>query len=537
MADEYESGGSDLVPGAAQVSLDELPREALMALPPAPARPTWQVTRFPVTMEEYYRLVEAAAQPTPGGAAALADATTDDEDRQAAVAVLDVPEGEVAAAPEAAAPTIGRSFEGIPQTAWIPPDNSIAVGPSDVLLAVNIDLAGYDRNGAQRFRWANMTTLFSPVLPAGASLFDPRVMYDHYAQRWIVVVDARRPTPAGSWIMVGVSQGPNPAGAYWVWALDATRDGSAATNNWADYSTVGFDTQALYISSNMFAFNGGFQYSKVRILNKAELYAGGSGAGHAIRWYDFWNLRNPDNSVAFTVQPAVHFRGTGGNPPAHLVNALWPGGQSVTLWTLTNPVAFWSGGAPALARAAVQCRDYDLPPGARQRGSEVRVATNDSRLLNAVFQFTGGVQRLWTCHTTKHTWPNESEARSVVQWYEIDVPAKRVIQQNRYGAAGKYYFFPAIQTDIARNAYVVFSRSGADEFAQLRQTGRRVGDPQNDLQNSALIKAGEASYTRGRWGDYFGICRDPADPASVWMYGEYANSGDTWGTRVCAAKF
>ncbi len=99
------------------------------------------------------------------------------------------------------------------------------------------------------------------------------------------------------------------------------------------------------------------------------------------------------------------------------------------------------------------------------------------------------------------------------------------------------YRFPAIQTDLARNAYLVFSRSGADEHAQLRQTGRRVGDPANDLQNSALVRAGEGSYTRGRWGDYFGICRDGGDGSTVWMYGEYAGTGDTWATRVCAARF
>jgi hypothetical protein len=337
--------------------------------------------------------------------------------------------------------------------------------------------------------------------------------------------------------MVGVSQGADPAGAYWVWALDGMLNGSTPTNNWADYPMLGFDTQGIYISSNMFALNGGYQYAKLRILQKAEVYAGGNGPNHTIRWYDFWDLRNPDNSVAFTVQPAVHFRGVGGNPPAYLVNALWPGGNTLTMWTLTSPIAFWSGGAPSLTRVSVLCQQYDQPPDALQQGSNVRVATNDSRLLNAVFQYVGGVQRLWTSHTSKHTWPNEPEARSVVQWHEIDVVAKAVIQQNRYGAAGKYYFFPAIQTDLKRNAYLVFSRSSANEFPQLRQTGRRVSEALNDLQNSSLVKAGESSYTRGRWGDYFGICRDGGDSSTVWMYGEYADSGDTWGTRVCAARF
>jgi hypothetical protein len=498
-------------------------------------------TRFPVELEEFQRLQEEAQQPGPTGTeaqAAAVDPTTEDEDVEAAeaLAVLDPPEGQTVA-PGAAAPALTRSFEGIGQTAWRPPDPTMAVGPNHVLVAVNTDLAGYSKGGTLLFRWANMTTLFGPVLPSGASLFDPRLAYDHYAQRWIVVVDARRPTPAGSWIMVAVSQGPDPAGAYWVWALDATLDGSTATSNWADYSMLGFDTQAIYISSNMFAFNGGFQYAKLRILRKAELYAGGVGPNHAIRWHDFWNLRNPDNSMAFTVQSTVHFRGSGGNPPAYLVNAIWPSSNTLTLWTLSNPIALWVGGTASLSRVAVACRSYELPPQARQSGTSVRLATNDTRLLNAVFQNAGGTQRLWTCHTSAHTWSGDSEARCVVQWYEIDVPTQAVVQQNRYGATGRYYFFPVIQTDLSRNAYLLFSRSSESEFGQLRQTGRRVADAANDLQGSVLVKDGEGSYTLGRWGDYFGISRDGGDSSTVWMYGQYADTGDAWATRVCAARF
>lgn len=237
------------------------------------------------------------------------------------------------------------------------------------------------------------------------------------------------------------------------------------------------------------------------------------------------------------MQPCVHFRGTGGNPNAYMANAIWPSGAKLTLWTITNPLALWSGGAPGLSRQWVDCRAYDLPPDAEQRGSTTRIETNDSRLLNAVYQNAGGVQRLWTCQTSKITWAGDGAARSAVQWYEIDVPSAKVVQQNGYGAKGAYYFYPAIQTDISRNAYVVFSRSNADEFGSLRQTGRRVAAAPHDLENSVLIKAGESAYLGGRWGDYFGICRDGGDAGRVWVYGEYAESGGQWGTWTASLKY
>lgn len=509
------------------------------------AKPEWMrgTTRFPVPMEEYRELEQAARQPDPAPLSADTDDTlTEDVSTEVAESptyeVLDfedVPEDLVLGRePGALAPAATHSFEGTPQTGFRPPDCALAVGPSDVLVAVNVDLAAYRKDGSLRFRWPGMTSLFSSVLPSGAGLFDPKLAYDHYASRWIVVVAARRQSPAGSWIMLGVSQGADPGGAWWVWALDFAVDGSTPSGNWADYPMLGFDTQGIYITTNQFPFagGGGFSYAKLRILNKAEVYAGA-----ALQWYDFWNLRNPDNSLAFTVQSTMHFRGTGGNPPAYFCNALWPSGTTLTLWQLDDPLAHWRGAQPSLQAHRVACRNYDLPPDAEQPDTAIRVETNDSRLLSSVFQFVGGTQRLWTAHTSKITWAGDSVARSAVQWYEIDTTTRQVVQQGGFGTTGFYYYFPVIQTDISRNAHLLFSRSNSQEYGSLRQTGRLVTDSLNSLQGSALVKAGESAYTGGRWGDYFGHGRDGGDANRVWLYGEFADALNSWGTWVVATRF
>jgi hypothetical protein len=541
MPEDFEGGPSEPVGGVLR-ALSDLAAEELLeeltALPPTPIRQPEFAQRYPVSLEEFEDLKVAAREVTEG---ALAPGEAEPQVDQEAPAVEGNPPEDRDAEPSAdtaLAPAQVANFEAIPQTAFRPPDCALAVGPRDVMAAVNVDLVGYDKSGTQTFRWANFTALFSPVLPQGAQLFDPKVAYDHYANRWIVCIAARRATPAGSWILMGVSQTANPAGPYWIWATDATMDGPHRSGNWADYPMLGFDTQGIYVSTNQFGFSAGFSYAKVRIFNKAELYAGGVGPGHNIRWWDFWNLRNPDNSLAFSIQPACHFQGLGGTPSVFMANALFPSGSSLTVWTLGNPLAMWAGGAPTLSRVAVACRRYDLPPGAVQRdGGGVRIATNDTRLLNAVFQSVAGTQRLWTAHTSKHSWSGDSEARSVVQWYEIDIPSKTVTQQNAFGASGLHYFFPVIQTDINRNAYVTFGRSGSNEYGQLRQTGRLAAAPAGQLQGSALVAAGQAAYNGGRWGDYFGIARDPSDRRTVWSYGQYAGASNTWRTRVASTRF
>lgn len=539
--DQGEGGAT--APGSPR-SLEELTPADNIAVSVRIAKPDWMLGRFPVPMEEYRELSRAAEKPDKAARRAAKDDTLVEdgsvEVAKARSAVADeyedVPEDEppglVREGPQAEAPATVTSFEGTPQTGFRPPDCTLAVGPSDVLVAVNVDLAGYRKDGTLRFRWPSMTTLFANVLPTGAGLFDPKLAYDHYAQRWIAVVAARRQSPAGSWIMLGVSQRADPAGPWWVWALDFSVDGATATNNWADYPMLGFDTQAIYITTNQFAIGGGFSYSKLRILNKSEAYT-----GSALRWYDFWNLKNPDNSLAFTVQSTVHFRGLGGNPPAFFCNALWPSGSSLTLWQLNDPLASWRGATPVLNKSAVACRAYDLPPDAEQPDTTTRIETNDSRLLSSMFQFVGGVHRLWTAHTSKITWTGDGAARSAVQWYEIDTTTRKVVQQSGYGAKGFYYYFPVVQTDLGRNAYLLFSRSSSREYGSLRQTGRRATDAANDLQDSALIKAGESAYTGGRWGDYFGHARDGGDANRVWLYGEFADARNSWGTWVCSARF
>ena len=497
-----------------------------------PSRENLRVTRFPVSMQELEQLKTevASAQPSAMTAEEQTYNQLDVSAETRAEAMLDeVPELDALGG---LAPGIISSFAGIQQTAFRPPDCTVAAGPDDIVAAVNTMMAIYSKSGTLKRAW-QLGSLFSRVIPPGARIFDPKVVYDHYNNRWIVIVDSTRSSPQGAWILIGVSQTSNPAGSYWLWALDATKDGSNPSNNWADYSQLGFDSRAIYITNNMFKFGGGFSYVKIRILNKSQLYSGGS-----VQWYDFWGMKNPDGSMAFTLQPAVHYTGIGGNPPAYFVNALWPSGTSLTKWTLNNPLGFWGiGGSPSLSRVAVNCIQYDLPPDGQQKGSTTPIETNDSRLLNAIYQFSsGGERRLWTCHTSRHTWPGSSSSVSVIQWYEIDVTSNSIVQQGRFGAPNYYYYFPVIQTNIVRDAFLVFSRSSSALFAELRQTGRRSGEPLNTLQGSALVKAGESAYTGGRWGDYFGACRDPSNTRKVCMYGEYAESGNTWGTWIYSSQ-
>ncbi|HEX2867151.1 MAG TPA: T9SS type A sorting domain-containing protein [Ignavibacteriales bacterium] len=86
----------------------------------------------------------------------------------------------------------------------------------------------------------------------------------------------------------------------------------------------------------------------------------------------------------------------------------------------------------------------------------------------------------------------------------------------------------------------MFNKSSASDYVGLAWT-YRLSDATASGPISWL-QQGQGYYDRlnddsNRWGDYNGICLDPADYNKIWFVGEYAKSENVWGTKVGAVKF
>jgi hypothetical protein len=322
-----------------------------------------------------------------------------------------------------------------------------------------------------------------------------------------------------------VSNSADPLGPWRNYRFDAMLDGSTPTNNWADFPALGVDNQAIYVTANMFQFDGGFKYAKIRVIPKAGPYSGG-----AAPYFDFVRMRNADNTMAFTIQPCHTF---GAPQVEYLVNSQFPEGNSLTLWQIADPA-----GTPTLTRQQVSVSPYSLPPNAEQKGGARPLNTGDIRVLNAVFRGDS----VWTAFTTAHSWGAGANTASI-QWCQIRAAGPTVVQQGVFGTSGFHYFYPACCPDNNGNMTMVFSRSGRTEFGSILYTGRRSTDPLGILQASAVLKAGTAHYEsldgggRNRWGDYNGVAADPVNPRVIWFYSEYASAPNTWGTWVGSSFF
>jgi hypothetical protein len=481
-------------------------------------------TRYPIDMKTFVTLKQRAPRARTGAkpmSTLARDGRLGARERRAARATL--------AGPPVAAPTPIRDFAGIGPTGWLPPDCTNAVGPSHVVVSVNSSVAVYRKTGGAALLQRTLTTWFANVATS-LTIFDPKLLYDQHAARWVLLAVAVRENPNRSSFLLSVSASSDPLGVWRNYALDATRDGTTPTNNWADYPGLGVDAQALYLTANMFRFNGNFQYAKLRIVPKAGPYSGG-----VATFTDFVRLRNPDGTMAFTVTPCHTF----GAPGAEfLVNSRYPSlaqptQRALTLWQVRNPTS-----SPSLTSRTVPTAPFGLPPDASQRGGGTPLDSGDVRVLNAASR--GG--SVWAALTTQQNWGSGGNV-AAIHWFQINATSGALVQQGIYGAAGLHYFYPALMPDTNGNLIVVFSRSGTNEFASARYAGRLAAAPPGQLQPSALLRAGLANYTgldgigRNRWGDYNGIGIDPADGRTGWFYSMFAAGAAQWNTRIGSARF
>ena len=327
-------------------------------------------------------------------------------------------------------PDLITSFEGLPfardafNFRHIPPDPITAAGPNHLMGLVNPSFGIFTKTGTLQRR-VDATVWFLNVLPGlGGSdsllgtAFDPKVIYDHFANRWVMVWPASD-FVTESWILVSVSDDADPNGTWCNWALRGDVDGSTEVENLSDYQGLGFDQQAVYVVPNQFNWgdpvsDGRFAYVKLRILPKSTLY---NSSCPAITFTDFWDLEDPNfpSILVSTVRPAVTF-GTPG--VEYLMNdSPFEPGTHMTLWSLTNPLS----ASPTLTAVDVPAMTTKFPPDAEQLGGGIPlIDVGGARIRNVVYRNCS----VWTAHSVADATGQFARARYV----RIDVSGPTVLE-------------------------------------------------------------------------------------------------------------
>jgi hypothetical protein len=408
---------------------------------------------------------------------------------------------------------------GTDNGAVIPPDTQGTVGPNHLMVALNSNITIETRTGVVLS--SVPAASFWSSLGGINEAFDPRVLFDKYANRWIMSAGANAASPT-AYILIGVSQTNDPTGAWNLYKVNVDANGAG----WADYPTLGFNGDWIVMQTNVFTVStGGYVGSYIYAFDKADLYAGGAG--------DYTVFHDP---TGFTDFPAVTHDNT--LATEYLVrNWNGPGGTlristitgAVGSEVLTTGVAFphaangWQDSAP-------------LTNFAPQLGSTSRIDTDDDRVGNCVYR-NGS---LWLAQTV--FFPSSGTAtRASAQWWQINTASGSlgVVQQlgKRDDPSKTFdYAYPTLDVNANDDMMIGYSRFGATQYASANYSYRLHSDPPNTLEADTVFKAGEAPYFKdfgtgdNRWGDYSNVAVDPVNDIDLWTIQEYAGTGNTWGT-------
>lgn len=434
----------------------------------------------------------------------------------------------------------GANFQALPDPAWvIPPDTMGAVGPDHVMTMLNSEVRIQDRTG-QVLGTVYLDTFWTAGTGLSGSPFDPKLVYDASAGRWVATCDAD-PGRSTASVFFAISETSDPTGDWTFYGFDA----DASNRTWSDYPGFGLNSNWIAITNNMFGTSDQNYYGvKMWVIDKPSALQGGA---LRVSIFDV-GFDTVFGFTGFTILPCVTHDTD--QAALFLLDNFWIDDDDtplIRLSQLTGTPASpkWSVVPGSIYEGSGMFRVQNVfnfaQPDAPQKGDNRRVETNDPRLMNAVFR--NG--RVWVTHTGGLPAGSISD-RVAVFWYQLDALAlpQPLVQSGVIdGGRNRYHFFPSIAVNCADDVCIGFSRSDSSRYVEGCYTYRLAVDPPAAMRDIFVIKAGESPYFkdfrsgRNRWGDYSATVVDPTDDRTFWTIQEYAaqrvgnNDDDSrWGT-------
>jgi hypothetical protein len=429
----------------------------------------------------------------------------------------------------------------------LPPDPNGAIGPDHFVEFINGSVTVYLKtNGvsvisiSDKQFWANAGVTLS--IDAGVS--DPRIIYDPTVQRWFASqvdlnASASDPTLYANNFLIAVSATSNPAGIWQGFHFIA----DPTNGDFADFPTMGVDSNAVYISGDMFKGQTNPVGPALISIPKADLLAGTPTIANRTSFGVMnYSVRGQ------VLQPVTCFDGSSSG------NILATGNLGMDSIPYSNLVTFAvlnpaRTNATLTVPTSLTVGPYQVPYNAdqgiplftpMQSDDTTMLAGNDARFSARVYA-VGGV--IYAIHNT------ELNGRMAIRWYRINAANHSLIESGTIADPNLDLFYPSIAAN--NNGTVVIASNGSSIntyvscFAIAGQTVNGV----TTFGNLTLLQPGMNDYhgddevydellglpALSRWGDYSTISVDPNDPSRFWcvqMFPSDPVNNDVWSTQI-----
>jgi hypothetical protein len=339
-----------------------------------------------------------------------------------------------------------------------------------------------------------------------------------------------------------------------AYQFDTSLGGPSAGDCFGDQPKVGFDNNALVISTDEFCnpTESDFEGALTLVISKSQLVHENSTVNEAV----LGPVSLAGNPVT-GLDPAIDT----GSGTEYLVNSvpfLTDGsnnsvGDTLGLWTLRNTASVTTGvGSPTLTSKVLPSENYAFPVPATSTGdgstftdgqftitSETALNPDDSRIAGPVNVSDGpGGIRLWTALDAAVTPAGDSAPRDGAAWFEIDPARQRIVSQGTVAARGASLLYPAMEAR-AGVAGLTFTITGPKINPSIGFTtvGSRFITDLAPGTSPHQSFSDVPPFNSPRWGDYSFAVPDPDGPG-MWFATEYIPPkadqavDDNWGTFV-----
>ncbi len=410
----------------------------------------------------------------------------------------------------------------------IPPDTHGAIDSTYCVTTVNSAVRIQTRSGTS-ISQVSLDAFWSPVLAGGGS-FDPRIHYDPYTNRWIMVAVSGAQSSTSS-VLLAVSKTGNPTGDWWQYKITAY----SAGDYWLDFPNIGINNKWITVSGVLFQNSGsGYGGCKTFVFNKSNVLSGAGAPFTAITQTGSGNIC-----------PAITYSNTLGS--MFMVEAWNGGSRAMRMWKITGNV-----GSETMTSIGFPLADFpwwyqpfpvsgtSFGDNAPQLGVSNKINNGDNRVTQLIYQNNS----LWFAHTIFLPYnASANPTRSAVQWWQTDT-AGNPIQIGRVddSAAGKFFAYPTIAVNSNNDALIGFSVFSSAMRPSAGYALRLNSDPTDSIRTPVVYRNGQNSYfktyggSKNRWGDYSATMVDPVNNTDFWTIQEASHSTinmwDTWWATV-----
>lgn len=420
-------------------------------------------------------------------------------------------------------PELLSHFNGLPVGGpGIPNDNNMAISNDGMVVSViNSSISIFKSDGTS-IRYRTLRTIVNNALPNLDRTYDPKVVYDPAADRFILVF-LQGSTSADTRIIVGFTKTNNPDGEWNFYAIDGN---PFMGKTWSDYPIIAINEKDLFITVNILrddeSWQEGFTQSVIWQVNKESGYQGDSLRKDL--YYDIKYNGSPVWSIC-PIQPTPETTDDG-----LFLLSVRPSAISNDTLFMHRINGHVGGNHAGLSLTTVVAnKSYGVPPSAYQPGVGFRLQTNDTRVLSG-FLHLNHIQYVQTSYIPENGLSGLFHGILFDPWSDKRKIEAQYITHDTFDMA-----YPSV-TSVADEEHPYASAITASYSSSVHFPGtlaiyhNKVGLLPSIYGLPVIIRKGDGLINTfladsiERWGDYTAIQVKYNERNKVWMSGSYGTS-------------